>query len=228
MFFTRENETLYFTTFHYNVALILGELKTIIENNGGNVKPQTRGQIINRSFYAAAEEEKKRAEALRHYIELRKPEPEKLEKLENSIREHEAAAADLEKKAEESRRDAENLSYIVFTYNNNYYYLQIAELEMKLQFCKTPINNGQYSKDTYMEDLHCNWLYEDFYRLFTEKTEINEDRREAANVIFNALLTAKDSEKYRAGRKTRVPNTYNSGYHYETIYKPERIAKIDF
>lgn len=30
------------------------------------------------------------------------------------------------------------------------------------------------------------------------------------------------------GGRQRVPNRYDGGYHYETIYAPERFGKIDF
>lgn len=226
MFF-KENETLYFTTFPYNVALILGELEKVITDNGGRVKPKTGGFLINRSWYAAADEEKKRAARLRNYIEISKPEAGKAADLEKRIAEIEATAEDYTRKGDESRRPATYTSYISFIYDGFYYSLWLSDIEMKLSYTKTAIIDGKHSRDTYAEDITSKWLVDDFYRLFT-KSEVNEDRREAANLIFNELISAAPGKKYREGRKTRVSNTYNSGYHYETIYRPERLEKIDF
>lgn len=229
MFFMRENETLYLTTYHYNIALILEELKKLILDNGGKVKEQTPGHIVNRSFFEAAEEETRRADGIRHYIEIRKPDEEKTAELEARIKELEASAEALKQKAEESTRPAASLSYICFALDGFYYYIQKADIEYKLQFSKTAINaRGEYSRDAYLGDLENDWMQEDFYRLYPENPEIDTERREAAKAIYTALITAGASQKYREGRKTRVANTYNSGYHYETVYRPERMSKIDF
>lgn len=232
MFFTNDNQTLYLTTFNYNVALILGELKKIILDNGGTVKEQRHGEIINRSFFEAAREEEKRAEGIRHYIELRTAngatlDPEKTQKFNDNIQRHLDTIKDLETKAEESRRPAENLNYIIFTYDGNYYNLCIKDLELGFDFRKTPINNGKYSRDVYAEDLSSRWFIDDFCKLYS-KPGIDADRREAANLIFNELVNAAPGKKYRDGTRRRVPNLYNNGYHYETIYRPERLGEIDF
>ncbi|MBQ1777384.1 MAG: hypothetical protein IIZ93_04420 [Acidaminococcaceae bacterium] len=50
---------------------------------------------------------------------------------------------------------------------------------------------------------------------------------EAARIL-EYLTGEKNSPIYRDGKKQRVPNVYNGGYHYETVYNPERIATIDF
>ena len=39
---------------------------------------------------------------------------------------------------------------------------------------------------------------------------------------------AAPSQIRRERKRQRVPNTYNSGYHYETVFEPERFARIDF
>ena len=51
---------------------------------------------------------------------------------------------------------------------------------------------------------------------------------EAANLIFNMLVNADKSPIVRDFKKQRVPNIYDGGYHYEIIYAPERLEKIDF
>jgi len=227
MFFSRDNETLYPVTIEYNLALILAELKKIITDNGGKVQPQHPGQIVNRSFYIAAEKERTDAEHCVSYSKYCK-DPEKVERLKARAAEHEKTAAELEAKAEASRRDAEHLSYIHFTYNGFYYTVSAKEYSDRLEYSKTPINSrNEYSKDVYRDDLSNAWYTDEFYAL-EPKAEINEDRREAANLIFNELVNASPSEKWRDGRRVRVPNTYDNKYHYEMIYNPERIGKVDF
>ena len=51
---------------------------------------------------------------------------------------------------------------------------------------------------------------------------------EAANLIYNMLITSNNSPIIRNSRRQRVPNTYNNGYHYETIYNKEKFVDIDF
>lgn len=226
MFF-RENETLYYTTFEYNAALILEELAQIITTNGGKVKPMTPGYIVNRSFYDAEREETESAERIRHYSEIKKPDAEKAAELEKRAAEREAAAESYRRQADESKRPTAHLTYINFTLDGFYYYMQLDEWKTKLVYCKTPINNGRRSKDVYLSDLNTSWIIDDFYKLIPAP-EIETERREAAKSIFEALKAAGASEKYREGKKTRVSNVYNSGYHYETIYRPERTEAIDF
>lgn len=47
-------------------------------------------------------------------------------------------------------------------------------------------------------------------------------------MILNELQQAAPSGIARDAERRRVSNSYNSGYHYETVYKPERRAALDF
>ena len=116
-------------------------------------------------------------------------------------------------------------TYISFILDGNYCYYQVNENPF-FDFCyiKTPINSGKYSRDAALEADKKDWLYDCFFESNCGQTDIIE----AANLIFNMLCNAPASEIIRSSRKQRIPNTYDNGYHMETIYETERTANIDF
>ena len=90
-FFTQENQTLYLTTWGCNAALILEELKKIITDNGGRVKDQTPGYIVNRSISGLIDEAKKKIETAKNHLKMGLGNPESIKtfisKTENEINE---------------------------------------------------------------------------------------------------------------------------------------------
>lgn len=50
----------------------------------------------------------------------------------------------------------------------------------------------------------------------------------AAGAILSLLLAAPLSTIRHDTKRTRIPNTYDDGYHFETIPVKERRLKIDF
>lgn len=50
----------------------------------------------------------------------------------------------------------------------------------------------------------------------------------AAGAILSLLLAAPLSAIRHDIKRTRIPNTYDSGYHFENIPVKERLLKIDF
>ena len=116
-------------------------------------------------------------------------------------------------------------TYISFILDEVYYYYQVNENPFfEFYYSKTPVRNGKYSKDAGLEPDKKEWLYDCFFKSNCGQPDIVE----AANLIFNMLCNAPLSEIIREGRKQRVPNTYNNGYHMETVYKPERMEEVDF
>ena len=122
----------------------------------------------------------------------------------------------------------ENGSYTSFIYENNAYYIELDDNPFfDFHFWKTPVINGKRSKDAVGENLDKSWLWDSF--LYSdERRAAADDRKEAANIIFNLLISAPECEKRIDTHKVRVPNTYNNGYHYETIKDKERFEKIDY
>jgi len=223
--FLRENETLYLSTWEYNAALILDELQKIIINNGGRVKQQTRGYIVNRTITELATKCKLDAAKVSERITAGVIETN--EAREAYIAARTAEAAELEA-IPNAPRAVSTTTYISFVIDNMYYYVQFDENPFfDFYYIKTPVNSrNEYSRDACSENLNKDFLWDCFLSL--KKPATDADRREAANMIFNQITSAKDSIIRRDSRRQRVSNTYNSGYHYETIYAKERFAKIDF
>ena len=181
--FTKENQTLYLATWEYNSVLIIKELKRIILNHGGKVKP---GYSHQEGFIVARN------------IEGSQP-----VKVDNS-------------------------NYITFVLDNYHYYLQLDDNPFfDFHFWKTPVVNNKASKDAVAENLDKSWLW-DCFLYSDERRAANDDRKEAANLIFNALISAPECKKRIDSHRVRVPNSYNNGYHYETIKDKERFETIDF
>lgn len=219
MIVTKENERLYPATWEYNGARIISELAKIIEDNNGRVKYGPAALISNRSIAGAIFEKEQRAEKL------------KAINAENKKEIRSAAIAALEKEIEELKqigdtpRRVTHTSYISFVLNNNYFYYRLDNNPFfEFYYIKTPIKNNKRSLDAAMMEDEKTWLYDCF---FSWKCS-DDDIKQAAQLIFNMLCNAPFSDIIRDKRRERVRNTYNSGYHYETIYAPERIAEIDF
>lgn len=116
-------------------------------------------------------------------------------------------------------------TYISFVLDETHYYYQVNENPFfEFYYSKTPIKNGKYSKDAGLETDKKEWLYDCFFSSNCEEPNIVE----AANLIFNMLCNAPISKIIRDSYKKRVPNTYNNGYHMETVYRPERMETVDF
>lgn len=116
-------------------------------------------------------------------------------------------------------------SYISFILDETYYYYQVdTNPFFEFNYRKTPITDGKHSRDAGLEADKKEWLYDCFLMSDCGQPDIIE----AANLIFNMLCNAPMSKIIRDVRKQRVPNTYNDGWHFEMIYKPERMEKVNF
>lgn len=220
MLVLKENQRLYPKTWEYNAARILTELARVATNHGGNVKPLKNAIIINRSI----------DDIIRDYTE-------KLERYERTIdngngneRTNYAIIKtrnDLEmvQKINNDPVNVTHTSYISFVLDGFYYYYQLdSNPFFEFYYIKTPVINGKYSRDAALMEDRKDWLSDCFLGIECS----NADRVEAANIIFNMLMNASESPVIRDKTRRRVPNTYNDGYHYETVYSSERFEKIDF
>lgn len=221
MFTTKDGEKRYLDNWGYNSALILAELRKIIVNNGGTVKPVHTAIIENRALGEGRKETEYR---LAHLKEIENEMPGNNEKRKEAIKEY---SAKIEKYSTVDNTPVEipYASWITFTLDNAYYNISLDDnpfFPFYLQ--KTPIVNGEYSCDACGEEFTKDWLWDCFFTPFAS----TDDRKEAANLMFNAMQTARNSAIMRDKRRVRVSNKYDGGYHYETIYGKERRAKIDF
>lgn len=214
MIITRENERLYLTSWSYNAALVLSELAKIVINNGGNVKPTKTAIISNRSVDAVIRENESR-----------------IERLENSKKANNAIIANIISENEALKGinnepiKVTHLTYINFTIDGVYYGYSVDDNPFfPFHIYKTPIKDGKRSADAAGVEDKKEWLFDCFLKMNCSKSDIVE----AANLIYNMLITSDNSPIIRNSRRQRVPNTYNNGYHYETIYSKERFVDVDF
>lgn len=218
MIVTRDGEKLYPSAFVYHTARILTELDKIVVNHGGRVKPNHKTLIKNRGLHNAVQD-------LTQKIEYAK---------ENTLIAEDrkrAYLAKLEKELEDLEQipnewiEVSHTTWIEFVLEDYHYYYSVDDNPFfPWHYGKTPVKNNRYSKDACLEEAEKEWLYDCFFGFRCSTA----DHVEAANMIFNMLMNAKPSIIRRDGTRQRVPNVYNSGYHYETVYKPERFAEIDF
>lgn len=116
-------------------------------------------------------------------------------------------------------------SYISFILDDTYYYYQVNDNPFfDFYYQKTPIKNGKRSRDAVAEADKKEWLFDCFFGSNCAQQDIEE----AANLIFNMLCNAPISKIIRDKHKQRVANIYNDGWHFETVYSPERLEKVDF
>ena len=116
-------------------------------------------------------------------------------------------------------------TYIKFLYKDVVYYFQIDRNPFfPFYYSKALVKNGKFSKDTYLEEFSKEWLKDCFFTSDTTSADI----RQAALSIFDDLKKANLSKIYRDKQRTRVANIFNDGWHWETVYNPERMEKVDF
>ena len=218
MIITRENERLYLTSWSYNAAQILTELSKIVINNGGNVAPTKSAIISNRSIDEVIHENESRIDRI-------------IERRNNGKKVNDAIIADLTAENEVLKGinnepiKVTHLTYINFTIDGIYYNYSVDDNPFfPFYIYKTPIKDGKRSADAAGVEDKKEWLFDCFLKINCSKSDIVE----AANFIYNMLITSDNSPIISISRRQRVPNTYNSGYHYETIYSKERFVDVDF
>ena len=221
----KENERLYPASWEYNACRITTELAKIFENNGADVKPATPAIISNRTADNAISEY---AELIRTYEEhLNKTSgPERRARLENAIREN-RERLEREQSAPNGPVTVTHPGYISAALDGIYYYFETDRNPLFPQYyLKTPIRDGKRSRDACLEETPKDfWMHD----CFITGSASNADIKEAANLLFNFLTgTAPQSTIRRDKSRKRVANIYNDGWHWETVYSPERMEKLDF
>lgn len=220
MIVMKDNERLYATSWQYNSARILTRLAQLVTAQGGKVKPLHPAVLSDHN-------------------------------LEDDIQDIEARIRTLTERENESHSDAQTLalqtclssldrlraipntpitvthtSYISFAMNGLYYSYQLdSNPFLPFYYLKTPIENGTYSGDACLANEPKPWLNDNsFIRYGCSDSEIET----AAQAILSLLLAAPQSTFRHDTKRTRVPNIYDSGYHFENVPVKERRLKIDF
>lgn len=221
----KDGERLYLNSWEYNMARVISELARIVVDRGGRCKRLPYAMVTNRTNYNKAIELKSKVELYEQNIN-KYSNAELIEKLKTALEKTRAeyeqakAVADNEKPVK-----VEYTSYIDFVLNDTRYYFQIDNNPFfPVLASKTPVKNGKYSRDAVLGEFEKDIAFDQMILSSASEQEINE----VASLILDTLVNSKNSPIYRDGKKQRVPNVYNGGYHYETIYRPERIATIDY
>lgn len=209
-----KKETLYFTNWNYNAARILQRLEKLIYNNGGVIAStyehsfDTLYTLHNRTLSGAIREQAERVQRL-----------EELNRDASKAREELETLQAIKCPPIETRFK----NWIGFVLDNIYYYLSFDNnpfFPFHLQ--KIKVNNLSYTGDFYLEELNKKeWFFDCLFSFHCTDAEI----KEITNLLFNELQAAPMSGEYIETTKKRVPNLYNSGYHYETVQTRNKKTK---
>lgn len=228
----KENQRFYLNPWGYNSCRIMSALAEVVREHGGNVKPTIPCMVSDRHKYDALDKLKKEKECIEWNMDMDvfddDPVKQKkyVEKLKNRLK---SVEMNIRKCEDEINYDkpipVTHTSYITFEMDGVYYYYQVDDNPFfPFYYIKTPITEKGYSKDACMMEDEKKWLYDCYFKSDCPSEMIVD----ASIAIFEMLVKAENSPIYRDCKKTRVPNTYDSGWHYENVYAKERFAQIDF
>lgn len=227
----KENQKFYLSHWEYNACRIISALAEIVREHGGNVQPHIPCEIIDRTKYNKRDELAEKIEHLEFELSVRTFNDDEEEEKYRSIVEKllKSARMEMRKLEDEINYDkpipVTHTSYITFEMDGVYYYYQVDDNPFfEFHYLKTPITEKGYSRDACLEEDEKEWLYDCY--ILTECT--SEEVIKAANFLFNMLVNADNSHIRRESKRVRVPNTYDSGWHYENVYEKERFGVIDW
>lgn len=217
MIVIKENERLYATSWQYNSARILTCLAQLITAQGGKVKPLYSAVISDRNLEEACTATQRRIESSSTlHPKVREP---LISNLQNELSLFQAIP--------HTPITVTHTSYINFAMNGVYYSYSLDNNPLfPFHYLKTPIDpkSETYSGDACVEESPKSWFTDPLIGFGCPDSEIES----AAGAILSLLLAAPLSTIRHDTKRTRIPNTYNSGYHFETIPIKERRLKIDF
>lgn len=221
MIVLKENERHHATSWQYNSARILTRLAQLITAQGGKVKPLYPAVISDRNLEEAYTATQRRLESSYKAG------------LTSHPKERETQISNLQKELARFQSipnapiTVTHTSYIDFTMNGVYYSYSLNDNPFfPFHYIKTPIDpkSKTYSGDACMEESSKSWFTDPLIGFGCPDSEIGS----AAGAILSLLLAAPLSAIRHDTKRTRIPNAYDSGYHFENIPVKERRLKIDF
>lgn len=221
MIVLKENERLYATSWQYNSARILTRLAQLITAQGGKVKPLHPAVLSDRNLEEACTATQRRLESSYKAGPTSHP---KEREIQTSNLQKELA---LFQSIPNAPITVTHTSYISFAMNGVYYSYSLNDnLFFPFHYIKAPIDpkSETYSGDACMEESSKSWFTDPLIGFGCPDSEIES----AAGAILSMLLAAPLSTIRHDTKRTRIPNTYDSGYHFENIPVQERRLKIDF
>lgn len=221
MIVTKDNKRFYATSWQYNSARILTRLAQLITAQGGKVRPLHPAVLSDRNLEEACTATQRRLESSCKAGPTSHP------------KERETQISNLKKELARFQAipnapiTVTHTSYINFTMNGVYYSYSLNDNPFfPFYYIKTPIDpkSETYSGDACMEESSKSWFTDSLIGFGCPDSEIES----AAGAIFSLLLAAPLSTIRHDTKRTRIPNTYDDGYHFENIPVKERRIKIDF
>lgn len=194
-----KNTRLYLSNWDYNASLILTELENIVLENGGAIVSDWKTErtenytITNRTLDKAIRdqiEHVKKIEMFNPTFSGLQAEKEKLEKMQAINN-------------EPITNNFGNHYYISFAIGDTHYMYDLDDNPFfDFYYSKEKIINGCITKNCYRDKESKEWLYDCFFRYDCTP----EMRKEVAHLIFNKLLKARYSTKYRSNLKPKKLN----------------------
>ena len=216
MFVMNDGDKRYLNNWEYNACRIMTALQTVVENNGGSAKPVKKPIIENRMISATIRENREKIQRIRENNETPN------EKQLSYIAKKEKEIIDLELINNDPIQVTQT-TWIDFVLDGVYYSYSMDDNPFfPFHYRKTPIRNGKISRDAVCDECKKEWLSDCFFSFRASDADVTE----AANIIFNMLMNAKNSDIIRDSHRVRVPNVYSSGYHYETVLEKERFETL--
>lgn len=221
MIVLKENERHHATSWQYNSARILTRLAQLITAQGGKVKPLPLAVLSDRNLEEICTATQRRLESSYKAGPTSHP------------KERETQISNLQKELARFQAipnapiTVTHTSYINFAMNGVYYSYSLNDNPFfPFHYLKTPIDpkSETYSGDACMEESSKSWFTDPLIGFGCPDSEIES----AAGAILSLLLAAPLSAIRHDTKRTRVPNTYDDGYHFENIPIKERRLKIDF
>lgn len=221
MIVLKDNERHHATSWQYNSARILTRLAQLITAQGGKVKPLPLAILSDRNLEEAYTATQRRLESSYKAG------------LTSHPKERETQISNLQKELARFQSipnapiTVTHTSYIDFTMNGVYYSYSLNDNPFfPFHYIKTPIDpkSKTYSGDACMEESSKSWFTDPLIGFGCPDSEIES----AAGAILSLLLAAPLSAIRHDTKRTRIPNAYDSGYHFENIPVKERRLKIDF
>lgn len=220
MIVMKDNERHYATSWQYNSARILTRLAQLVTVQGGKVKPLHPAILSDHNLEDACTATQRRLEYWNKLTFTYDPVERQtiVAKLQHELARFQSIP--------NIPITVTHTSYISFAMNGLYYSYQLDDNPFfPFLYLKTPIENGTYSGDACLANEPKPWLNDNsFIRYGCSDSEIET----AAQAILAQLLAAPLSTLRHDTQRTRIPNTYDSGYHFENVPVKERRLKIDF
>ena len=229
MFFTSKNQTLYPASLEYNFALVLSEVARIAKKNGATVKALTPGYIVNRSIFENISKREDDIHRLEGFLQdgktlLNDLDEKRTAAVKNAIAKYQDEITAL-KAIKNDPVKLSHTSYVIFVLDGVYYdFCMPDNIFDNFYYHKTPVINGEYNRYTYGNEMPKDWFVDDLWRYACKKSVI----KAAATAIYSEMINGKISKPAIDTYRRRVSNSYNNGYHYETISKPIRLEKISW